>query len=262
MTRTVHRALAIFDAFDEEQLTLSLQAIGERIRMPKATTYRLVNTLEKAGFLIRLESQEYCLSMKLVRLAGLVRSTIGIREVSRPIMTELAHKTGDTVTINMLSGYERVCIDVVDTPSPLMAILRPGERRPLVQGATGKVLLAYLTPEELNTALKATQKSMQVDRKALDAELTLIRERGYSVTRSERIAGLTSIAVPIHDLNQQVSNCIALTGPSVRMDPRLQEFVDLIVAAGTDISVRLGSKPQSGGAHNEHSGSAERLQDT
>ena len=61
MIRAVGRALAIFDAYDGEHLSLSLQEIAERIRMPKTTAFRLVATLERAGFLIRMDTQRYCL---------------------------------------------------------------------------------------------------------------------------------------------------------------------------------------------------------
>jgi len=71
MTRTVSRALAIFDAFDGAHLNLSLQEIADRIAMPKATTFRLVNTLEREGFLVRKQNGRYCLSLKLAALAGL-----------------------------------------------------------------------------------------------------------------------------------------------------------------------------------------------
>ena len=81
MVRAVTRALAILDAFHETRPSLTMQQIGSHIGMPKATTFRLVQTLEKAGFLIRLEDQRYCLSFKLLRLAGLVRSALPIRDI-------------------------------------------------------------------------------------------------------------------------------------------------------------------------------------
>ena len=43
MIRAVGRALSIFDAFDNEHLNLSLQEIGERIKMPKTTAFRPVS---------------------------------------------------------------------------------------------------------------------------------------------------------------------------------------------------------------------------
>ncbi len=241
MTRSVSRALAVFDAFDEEQLSLTLQQIGVRTGIGAATTYRLVNALEQAGFLVRLESQEYCLSMKLVRLAGLVRGTAGIRNVCRPKMVEIAKATGETVTINEISGCERMCIDVIDTPSPLMTILRPGERLPLLKGATGKVLLAYRTAKERESIIRRSPRAEPIDRKKLEKELNLIRDRGYAMTRSERIPGVTAIAVPLRDMKEEVHYALALTGPSVRMDPRVGEFRKILSAAGSEISLRLGS---------------------
>ena len=74
MIRAVGRALAVFDAYDNDHLSLSLQEIAERIRMPKTTAFRLVNTLERAGFLVRMDNQQYCLSLKMARLGGLVRA--------------------------------------------------------------------------------------------------------------------------------------------------------------------------------------------
>ena len=114
MIRAVGRALAIFDAFDNEHLSLSLQEIAERIRMPKTTAFRLVNTLERAGFLIRMDNQQYCLSLKVARLGGLVRSTLSIREIARPVMLEVNEQTQETITLNTVVGNERMVLEVVD----------------------------------------------------------------------------------------------------------------------------------------------------
>jgi hypothetical protein len=126
MIRAVGRALAIFDAFDNEHLSLTLQELSERIRMPKTTTFRLVATLERAGFLIRMDNQQYCLSLKLARLGGLVRGTLSIREIARPVMLQVNEQTQETVTLNTMVGTERMVLEVVDTPSPLMSMARLG----------------------------------------------------------------------------------------------------------------------------------------
>ena len=56
--------------------------------------------------------------------------------------------------------------------------------------------------------------------------------------------GLTAIAVPIFDINDQVPHCLALTGPSVRMDPRDLDLAEIMMTAGRDISTRLGASPE------------------
>src|SRR5215204_94243 len=143
--RAVQRILGIFESFTPEQSSLTLQEIADRIELPKSTAFRIVQSLEKAGYLVRLEDQKYCLSFRFTRLAGLVKSTLGIREIARPIMTELAEKTKETVSIHTVSGRNRVCIDALATsPSQLRSVVQPGQQVPLASGSGSKVLMAFM----------------------------------------------------------------------------------------------------------------------
>ena len=145
--RAVQRILSIFESFTPDDSSLSLHQISERIALPKSTAFRTIQSLLKAGYLVRLDDQQYCLSFRFTRLAGLVGSTLGIREVARPIMVDLAEKTGETISLQMTSNEERVCIDAVATASPLRSVSQPGEHVPLLAGASSKTLLAYLPPK-------------------------------------------------------------------------------------------------------------------
>jgi IclR family KDG regulon transcriptional repressor len=245
MIRAVGRALAIFDAFDRDNLSLSLQQISDRIRMPKTTTFRLVHSLEQAGFLIRSESQQYCLSLKVVRLAGMVRGTLNIGEVARPVMIEVNRQTSETITLNTINGTERLCLEVVDTPSPLMSMVRPGQHMPMLLGASSRILMAYMSKDELDALLKITAAKTDLDRGALDRELVRFRRQGYAMSRGQRVPGLTAIAVPIFDIKGEARHSLALTGPSVRVDPRDHEFAEILMNAGRDLSTRLGASPET-----------------
>lgn len=245
MIRAVGRALAIFDAYDNDHLSLSLQEIAERIRMPKTTAFRLVNTLERTGFLVRMDNQRYCLSLKLARLGGLVRSTLSILEIARPVMLQVNEQVSETIALNAVLGNERMVLDAVDTPSPLMSMARPGERQPLLLGASGRILMAYMKPEVLDAVLKANVRGADFDRAAFDREIARFRRQGYGITRGQRVPGLTAIAVPIFDIHDEVKYSLALTGPSVRIDPRDQELADVMVTAGRAISSRLGASPEN-----------------
>lgn len=241
MIRAVERALAIFDAFDAQHQSLSLLEIGDRISMPKATTFRLVNTLQRNGFLVRLEDQRYCLSLKILRLSGLVKSTLGIREAARPAMAEVCRATGETVTLNIRAGVERICIDVVDTPSPLMTIVRPGEHVSLLRGATARLLLAYAGEAEIDRIVAQSAADRKVDETELRADLAKIRKQGFACTSGQRIPGVTAISVPIFDIKDEVHYSLSLTGPSIRMDTRLTEFKAIMLDAGASISAMMGT---------------------
>jgi IclR family transcriptional regulator, KDG regulon repressor len=253
--RVVERALAILDAFDTDHRSLTLQEIGDRISMPKATTHRLVHTLQNAGFLIRLEDQRFCLSLKVFRLAGAVKSTLGVRETARPALLEVSQATGETVTLNMRFGLERICLDVLQTPSALMTIVRPGEHIGLLFGASARVLLAYCSEEEIIEAVrqeKAKSASgtkgktrmpspVKLDEKELHRDLARIRKQGFATSSGQRVPGVSSISVPIFDMDDRVEHAISVIGPAVRIDPHMDEIRRIVLDAAARISLAMGA---------------------
>lgn len=242
MMRAVERALSIFDAFDTENPTLTLQGIGARIGLSKATTHRLVNSLNASGYLVRVGNHKYSLSLKFVRLAGLVRSTLTVRDIARPVMTEIADATGETIVLNTVSGNERICIEVIETPAALMHIVKPGEHVPLVHGATGKILLAHMDDKQVEKILNSSKDNKTINRKAFFAQLKKFRKQGFSHTSGERALGVTAISVPLFSIDGSVNDCLTLSGPSIRVDPRVEEFKKIMLKAGAAISNMLGAE--------------------
>jgi DNA-binding IclR family transcriptional regulator len=238
----VQRTVAVFDCFSPQRLSLTLQEISDSIGLAKSTTFRIVQSLEKTGYLIRLEDQKYCLSFRFTRLAGMVMSTLSIRQVARPLMFELARKTNETITLNMANGRDRTCIDVIDTPSPLMSLARPGQNvRMDGKGATGKVLMAHLPTKDLRKLVGPAAKTTARKSAELMSELARIRKDGYCVSDGERVLGLSAIAAPVWQSDENASYCVTITAPTVRMKPKIDEFVKLLLRTTNDISRRFGA---------------------
>jgi DNA-binding IclR family transcriptional regulator len=240
MMRSVQRILAVFESFSRTKDSLTLQAIADHIDLPKSTAFRIVQSLEEAGYLVRLANQQYCLSFRFTRLAGLVKSTIDIREIARPALVELAERTKETVSLNTVSGRNRVCIDVIDTASPLRSVTKAGEHIPLLNGSSAMLLMAFLPKKELQPILNQVVRSTKAKRPALLSELAAIREQGYAVSHGQRVLGLSAIAAPITDVNGDHRYCLTVAGPTVRFQHREAEFLKLVVKAAADISRRYG----------------------
>ena len=243
MMRGVGRTMAVFDCFSEDQPSLNLQSIANRVGLPKSTAFRLVHSLEHAGYLVRLDNQQYCLSPKFLRLAGLVHCALDIRSVASSVMEEAARASGETVTLNAARGRERVCLDVVDTPSPLAAIAKPGQHVPLVDGATAKLLLAFLPRTDFKEAVSYAARVSGQAHPALLSELERVRSAGYAVTHGERVSGMSAVAAPVRDTGS-VRYCIAIAGPTARMKPRISEHIRTATRAGEEVSRRLGARAQ------------------
>ncbi|KVC15886.1 MULTISPECIES: IclR family transcriptional regulator [Burkholderia] len=245
MMRSVQRILAIFESFSAERSSLSLQEIADRIDLPKSTTFRIVQSLERAGYLVRLEDNQYCLSFRFTRLAGLVRSTLTIREIARPFLLELAEQTKETVSIHTVNGGNRVCIDAVSTATaPLRAVVQAGEQIPLLAGSASKVLMAYLPKTELTPIVTSAARARKMTKADLLEELARVREQGYAVSHGERLLGISAISAPIKDFNEEVHYCLSVGAPTVRMQMHEKEFIKLAVTAAADISRQYGGKAQ------------------
>ncbi|MBN9427207.1 MAG: IclR family transcriptional regulator [Burkholderiales bacterium] len=242
MMRSVQRILAIFESFTPTETCLALHQIAQRIELPKSTTFRLLQSLEQAGYLMRLEDQRYCLSFRFTRLAGLVRSTMGIREVARPIMRELAAATSETVTLHTSSAGMRVCIDAVATASPLRSVTQPGEQAPLTVGSSSKVLLAFADDRKaVASAVARIAKLGERSQADVEAELARIRKQGYAVSHGERVVGVCAIAAPVRGLDDG-QYALSVVGPMVRMRDKEKDFAKLVVRAAADISWLLGGQ--------------------
>jgi len=241
--RAVQRIFAIFESFTRDKSSLALQEIADSIELPKSTAFRIVQSLEQAGYLVRLEDQKYCLSFRFTRLAGVVKSTLGIREIARPIMAGLAEKTKETISIHTVSGRNRICIDAIATaPSPLRNVVQPGEQVPLGLGSASKVLMAFMPKSQVAPIVSAIARRTKRTQAELLVEITRARERGYSVSHGERLLGVSAVSTPIKDANDEVHYCLSIGGPTVRMHTNEKEFVRQAVKAAASISLQFGGK--------------------
>jgi DNA-binding IclR family transcriptional regulator len=239
--RAVDRIFSVLDDFTREHPKLTLQEISDRIELSKATTFRLVNSLSDAGYLVRLEDQRYCLSMKLVRLAGVVASGLSIRDIAHPKMLEIGQETGETVSLNTVVGMDRVCVDVVESTARLMHIVNLGEHAPLLYGATGKTLLAHLPAEEQTAIVKTLPRAAPFTQAQLKTELATIRKQGYAVTGSERVPGSLAISVAIYDMHDRGRYALTVTGPESRMKDHQERNLKCMLHAQREISSKMGS---------------------
>jgi IclR family KDG regulon transcriptional repressor len=239
MIRVLQRALAVLDTFTPESPRLSLHEITQAIQLPKSTTFRILTTLVNAGYLVQTSNQEYGLSHKFLRLASVAQKSLGLREIVHPILVKLAERTGETVEISRLDGDLRVCLDVVESSSPLKSIVSVGDRLPLLFGSSGKVFLAHLAGRQVERIVSASKEGKSINRADLSRRLRQVRQAGYAVTRDERVVGATGISVPVRTYEDEIYS-LTVTGPSARFTGREDEFRDLMLQAGAELTGLLG----------------------
>ena len=99
--------------------------------------------------------------------------------------------------------------------------------------------MAFMPKSEVAPILTAIARSTKL-KTEMPAELARIRDQGYAVSHGERLLGLSAISAPIKDASDEVHYCLTVAGPTVRMQMKEKEFIQLVVTAAANISRRFG----------------------
>ena len=81
------------------------------------------------------------------------------------------------------------------------------------------------------------------DRAAIEAEMALIRSRGYAVDDEERTRGMRCIAAPVFDLNGEVVAGISVSGPTTRVSgPAATALSRPVIVAAAELTAAIGGR--------------------
>lgn len=247
----VGRVLKILTAFTLDNPQLTGTELSRKVGLNKSTVHRLTGALENRGFLVRdAQTRAYGLGPAVLQLAHVALRERGLLPCSYPLMRQLRDQTGETVTLSILNGRQRICIAQVESPQELRMRLDIGKPIPLYCGAASKVFLAWMPPDEVDeiireTKLKPLGPGSIRDPNQLRRQLVSIREHGYATSDQERIAGGITLAAPIWDHEASVTASLSIYAPASRVDQRrLLSWVPLIIETVASISRDLGFVPR------------------
>lgn len=245
---SLQRGLQVLALFNHEQPTLTLTEIILRTGLNKTTAFRIVSTLETAGYLKRdPETKQYRPALKVLQLGFTALSSLEFRQVARPYLHQLSQEVGETVSLSVLDGMDVVYVDRVRNQQIVGVVLGIGSRIPAHCASMGKVILAHLTDEELNGRLQnltltpcTPQSHTTIE--DLKADIIRVRQQGYALNDEELELGLRAVAAPIWDDHNQVVAAINITGSTrtISKERLVQELAAKVVETALQISQALG----------------------
>jgi PcaR/PcaU/PobR family beta-ketoadipate pathway transcriptional regulator len=245
------RGLRVLSLFNREMPALTLTEITDAADLNKTTAFRVVSTLEAAGFLERdPDTKHYRPGIKVMQLGFTAISGLEFRQVARPHLIRLSQKVGRTVSLSVLDGMEVVYVDRVRVRQVLGVVLGLGSRIPAHCASLGKAMLAYLPPDDLERRLDGANLEVYtpntiIDRKELKAELARVREQGYSVNDEEWVLGLRSTAAPVLDNNGGLVGALntSVSAAEISRQELESTFSPAVRSAAQEISAALGHEP-------------------
>lgn len=231
----VDRAVAIAELLADDGGAMGISSIALTLGLPKATTYRLLYTLCQHGLVSKNDKDEtYSLGMRWVQFGEVVKSRFQIKKVAHPHMLALAKEVRETVSLGVLSDGQAAIVDSVQGESSLLtAQMYP--YAPLYCSALGKALLAFaptLLQKEYVEQVVFQQRTEHTIKNKMDLyqQLELIREQRLSYDKEEYEYGLTCIAAPVFDYQQQICAAISVSSPTSRLQHKGIEHVEKLLA--------------------------------
>lgn len=225
----IERMTLVLDAFDGASARLTLQDIVERSGLPRSTVHRILDSLVRLRWLDH-RGGDYGLGMRALELGGLAVAHNSLREATAPLLHDLHVRTGVTVHLSVLDRLDVVCLDKLSARSGMALPTRVGGRTPAHATASGKAILAWTDPRQVDAILRGklvsrTPRTLPT-MEALEQELAKVRARGgLAYDREESSPGVACVAAPLRGSARAVA-AVSLTGEASRMDlNRLSPFV-------------------------------------
>ena len=232
--QSLHRALDVLEALAAAGGTASLGELAAACGLPAPTLHRLARTLADRGYVRHDSGRRYSLGSCLVPLGAAAHALLGERAL--PVLRGLAELTGESANLAVLTAGRAEYVAQAPGRHTMRTFTEVGNRVELHCTGVGKALLAAVAPAEAGelvgaAPLTARTAASITDPAALDAEIALIRARGYALDEGEMETGVRCVAV---GLPGSPPMAVSVSGPAVRMTD------DLVASAASALHAAAG----------------------
>jgi DNA-binding IclR family transcriptional regulator len=242
VSRSVDRTISILDFLATELRAASLSDIADATGLDKSTAHRFLRSFEEHRLVQRNDqTRRYTLGTRIMEWGGRALENVDIRTAADPVLRQLHHDTEETVILYIPEGERRIAVVVYDSPKEILVSRRLGSAGPLVLGAAGKAILAFLAPEMRDALLLSAPELDDEMRSSIAAEIPEIQAQEFACSTREIVDHAWAIASPVLNLQRQPIASVSIASPVTRHSEEIeQRFAALIVPAAREISTTLG----------------------
>lgn len=220
----------------------TLSSVAAACGMEPSTATRYLRQLVARGWLERDEAtRTYSLGARLIEIGKAARTAHPFRQAVLPYMQDLLAKFDETVNLAVHQAGEIVIIEALESGRSIRRGATVGDRDDWFVSSLGKSILAHLPQEQVLSLLaehspeRLTEHTL-VTPEAILEDLGAVRVRGYALDDEEAEIGLKCVGVPLRDYHGRVTHAISISGPTDRMNARLEE----IIVAMTQVAKSVG----------------------
>ena len=230
----LQRGLHLLEKIAEHPEGAAFSLLVQETGLPTASVYRMVETLEKCGYVKHSIDRRYRISRKLLKLGSLSYGEHSLVERAMPFLRKARDLSGETVLLGVLNGQEGIVLACVDSPQAVKVSIQIGHHFPLHTAAPAKAILAMLPEEERAELLESivytrfTAATITTGKK-FRRELAEVKRSGVAFDRGEELGDLRCIAAPILDEGNYPVAAVWCSGPASRFTAAKEKIITKII---------------------------------
>lgn len=228
-SRSLAKGLLIVESLATRAEPMGLRDLSVLAGLGKASTLRLLRTLQGLGYLQRDANDNYVSKHSWPSMQQQERLA-AVRQCALPVLARLNAELGETVALAFLFEDVLRVIEVMEgTHHIRMSNYRGGILQPYAS-SLGKCITAYQTPELAQRLLytygifSLTPHTM-TDFRAIQDDLAAVKQRGYAWDREETVPGGTCCGAPIFSASGEVYSAVSMSMPKARFTKQIEELL-------------------------------------
>ncbi len=231
--KSVKKALDTLDFVIIESISkegVSLGEIASHLGIQNTTAHNILKTMEICGYISRAEGRLYSPGAKCRQLTRTGSVLKKLTDVSLPLMSELAEKTGESFVLTTLLNGERHVLFRAKGGGAISVESEKADNPDLYSMVTTRVMLAFAPDGEVGFFIQKNGMPGRDwnginDIEKLKDEFSKIRKAGYA---GEKVSELAALAVPILDAEGLLLGALGVYVPLFRFNRDKKD--NLIVA--------------------------------
>jgi DNA-binding IclR family transcriptional regulator len=242
----LEKGLDILETLAGSYLPQSLSELAKHLNRSSSELFRMLDALERRGYILKdALSGNYRLSLKLYELAHTHSPVEQLLSAAAKPMRDVTGIIRESCHLSVLSRGKLVVLSQEESPDKVRLSVEVGGRFSPVHTASGRLLLAQLSQENLNDFLTADsdyQDLSKTQQKQFLLELAEIREQKVSTAINETLMGVHDVAVLVGNPKACIMAALAATawmGPTKKVNTQKIQKVLQDCAEGITRSIGL-----------------------
>ena len=246
------QVLAVLRYLAQQSGPVPATSISRDVGLPRSTTYHLLDTLMRDGFVVHLpEERRYGLGLSSYELASGYARQAPLQRLARAPLARLVDRTGYNAHLAVPHGSEVIYIIEERALGRPPLVTDVGVRLPAHLTASGRAMLAALPKPQVRalfsdpaTFVRRTDRG-PASLSALRRLLVDVRRNGYAEEDGDVTADFASVAVAVLDHARHPVAAVAVTYPATEVAPADRPGVaDQVTRTARELGRRLGGSHQ------------------